>query len=249
MNSITISNENIFIYTDMRKSRLFIIAMAAVLSLPTVISCDKEKPDYSIYYPNAIVTVKPLDDKSFFLQLNDETALLPVGVTKLPYGNKEVRAFVNYTPAVMPEGADKEKYADAVKINWLDSLLTKQSKPSMAEENDNLYGNDPVEIMNNWMTVVEDGYITLNFSTFWGNRNTKHEVNLLTGGNPDNPYEVEFRHNAFGDVNGIKGDGIVAFSLKDLPDTNGETVKLTLKWMSFSGIKKAEFDYCTRTDW
>ena len=57
---------------------------------------------------------------------------------------------------------------------------------------------------------------------------------------------MEFCHNAFGDTNGRMGDGLVAFKLDGLPDTQGKTVKLTLKWNSFSGEKSAEFDYCTR---
>ena len=39
---------------------------------------------------------------------------------------------------------------------------------------------------------------------------------------------------------------LAAFKLDGLPDTEGKTVKLTLKWKSFSGDKSAEFDYCTR---
>ena len=35
----------------------------------------------------------------------------------------------------------------------------------------------------------------------------------------DSPYEVEFRHNAFGDVYGEPADGLVAFNLDSLPDT------------------------------
>ena len=34
--------------------------------------------------------------------------------------------------------------------------------------------------------------------------------------------------------------------LDSLPDTEGKTVKLKLKWKSFNGEKTAEFDYCTR---
>ena len=59
------------------------------------------------------------------------------------------------------------------------------------------------------------------------------------GQNPSDPYEVEFRHNAYGDTYGTVGDGLVAFKLVGLPDTNGKTVPLTLKWKSFSGDKSA----------
>lgn len=75
---------------------------------------------------------------------------------------------------------------------------------------------------------------------------TKHFVNLLLSENPENPYEVEFRYNAKGDIYGRYADGLVAFKLDALPDTEGKTVKLKLKWKSFSGEKSAEFDYCTR---
>ena len=45
---------------------------------------------------------------------------------------------------------------------------------------------------------------------------------------------------------GELADALVAFDLSDLPDTQGKTVKLKLKWKSFDGDKSAEFDYCTR---
>lgn len=95
------------------------------------------------------------------------------------------------------------------------------------------------------MTIAEDGYLTLRFATRWGN-GQPHFVNLISTQNPDNSYEVEFRHNAFGDTEGKMGDALVAFKLDELTDTQGETVKLKLKWNSFSGEKSAEFDYCTR---
>ena len=57
---------------------------------------------------------------------------------------------------------------------------------------------------------------------------------------------VEIRHNAHGDVSGYPADGLIAFRLNQLPDTEGKTVLLTVKWQSFTGEKKAQFKYCTR---
>lgn len=197
---------------------------------------------YYDYMPNAIVTVKSDGQDRCFFQLDDSTTLLPLNVPGQPYGDKEVRALINFTLADKPS----DPYTQAVYVHWMDSVLTKNTAPDLGEENDAVYGTDPVEILNSWLTVSEDGYLTLNFSTLSGNASTKHYVNLLTGLNPDNPYEVEFRHNAYGDVEGHQMIGLVAFRLDDLPDTQGETVKLTLKWNSYSGVKTHEFDYCTR---
>ena len=159
-----------------------------------------------------------------------------------PFGEKEVRALANI------ELADEapQEYDKAVFINWIDSILTKPMAPNLGEEENNrTYGNDPVEILNDWVTIAEDGHLTLRFATRWGN-GQPHFVNLISTQNPDNSYEVEFRHNALGDTEGKMGDALVAFKLDELTDTQGETVKLKLKWNSFSGEKSAEFDYCTR---
>lgn len=45
----------------------------------------------------------------------------------------------------------------------------------------------------------------------------------------ENPYEVEFRHNAFGDVYGEPADGLVAFNLDSLPDTGRKNSEAEIK--------------------
>lgn len=219
-------------------------AMAAVITTSIGFQSCLDDDDNDAYYkmlPNALVTVKNATDGTFFLQLDDKTTLLPTNVKNSPFGEKEVRALMNFSET----DEASENYTKAVHINWIDSILTKPIAPDLGEENDKVYGTDPVEIVNDWVTIAEDGYLTLRFRTVWGGRE-KHFVNLLSGKNPENPYEVEFRHNAYGDTYGDTGDGLVAFKLDQLPDTEGKTVKLKLKWNSFSGEKSAEFDYCTR---
>lgn len=230
----------------MKINSVFSKALAVATVVATSIgfqSCldDDDNNAYYLRYPNALVTVKEAADGAFFLQLDDKTTLLPTNVKTSPFGDKEVRALMNYSEVDEASG----EYTKAVHINWIDSILTKPIAPDLGEENDKIYGTDPVEIVNDWVTLAEDGYLTLRFRTVWGG-SKKHFVNLLLGQNPENPYEVEFRHNAYGDTYGETGDGLVAFKLDELPDTEGKTVKLKLKWKSFSGDKSAEFDYCTR---
>lgn len=224
------------------KVKYLIEAACIVLGAFFLQSCLDDDKYVNYSYPNALVTVKQADDKRVFLQLDDKTTLLPVNITSHPFKEKEVRALVNYSDI----DQSSEGYDKAVQVNWIDSIRTKAMAPDLGEENDKEYGNDPLEVINDWVTIAEDGYLTLRFRTLWGNQIVAHHVNLLAGGNPENPYEVEFRHNAFGDIHGVARDGLIAFNLDKLPDTEGKTVKLKLKWKSFSGDKSAEFDYTTR---
>lgn len=206
------------------------------------ISCSDDDNDiYRNLYPNALVTVKPVDANSFYMQLDDNITLKPTNMTSSPYGNREVRALINFDYV----NQDASPYNRAVWVNWMDSILTKPAVPIAELQPSVEYGDDAVEIVRDWVTIAEDGYLTLRFRTLWGLRGRPHSVNLATGVNPNDAYEVEFFHDANGDTPSHYGDAIVAFRLDRLPDTEGKTVKLKLKWKSFSGYRWAEFDYCT----
>ena len=205
------------------------------LILSTLSSCTSND-DMALMQPTALVTVRPSDSGTFTLQLDNTTTLYPTNMKSSPFGNKEVRALVNYTD----EGSRGN--TRNVHINWIDRIRTKNTVPDLGIENDAKYGNDAIEIVNDWVTIAEDGYLTLRIRTQWGLLNNKHNINLLTGVNPDNPYEVELRHDANGDIGGSMGDALIAFNLDDLPPKDGQTVKLKLNWKSFSGHKTTEFE-------
>lgn len=216
----------------------------ALVSVLALSSCNDDDGYVWYYYPqpNALVTIKPIEGAGFFMQLDDSNTLYPVNMATSPYGDKEVRALVCYNEVEKVN----DNYTKSVEVAWMDSILTKSAVPYPADGNVDEYGDDAIEIVKDWVNIAEDGYLTLRFRTVWGNSGVAHYVNLLTGVNPDDPYEVEFKHNAFDDVNGVWGDALVAFRLSDLPDTDGKTVKLTLKYKSFSGEKTIQFDYCSR---
>lgn len=234
--------------------KLMIAALAAA-SIISVHSCVKDTEGYYIYYPNAIVTVKqvPGETGACYLQLDDSTTLIAENMRTSPFGDREVRALAN----IQQTSGHAEGYDMVVHVNAIDSILTKSTVPYV---NDiaGLYGDEPVEMVNDWMTVVEDGYITLRIRVMNTGPGTVHVLNLVTGTTED-PYLVEFRHKIEleGAPNpggmyppypeGYLADGLVAFRLDSLPDTQGETVKLTLKWKSFNGgYSTVQFDYCTR---
>lgn len=225
-----------------KRLRNFGLIASAFVFCCSMQSClNDDDNDYNLRFPNALVTVKPIDENSFYLQLDDSTTLQPHNMTKSPFGMKEVRALVNYEETNVPYAG----HSKVVDINWIDSILTKKMAPFLAIGNDLVYGKDPVEMINDWVTIAEDGYLTLRFRTNFGNTGTKHSVNLIEDKLSAEQYVVEFHHNANGDINGRLADGLVAFKLDSLPDTKGKTVKLKLVWNSFSGKKSALFNYCT----
>lgn len=68
-----------------------LVASVAIFSLQ---SCnnDDDDYDYSLLFPNALVTVKTDANDTFFLQLDDETTLRPVNVTKSPFRRKRSKS-------------------------------------------------------------------------------------------------------------------------------------------------------------
>lgn len=225
----------------MRKSKHLLMALGLVGISAILPSCLDDSDDVSYVRPTALVTVIPASDLSFVLQLDNTTTLYPSNMTVSPFGNKEVRALVNYE-------TDGEPGSNMVHINWMDSIRTKLPVASCGIDDALLYGDDAVDIVNDWVTVAEDGYLTLRVRTVWGNQGRIHYFNLLTGVNPDNPYELELRHNAGGDLGGAVGDALIAFNLNGLPRTDGDDVKITLRWNSFAGPKTADIDLSLRPD-
>ena len=201
------------------------LAVALLLSAFTFQSCnDDDDTDWSQVLPNALVTVKQNGD-ACYLQLDDNTTLLAQNLKSTVFGGKEVRALVNYSST----NEKSDQYNQVVHVNWIDSILTKKPVPSMGSDvaNSEKYGNNIVDIVRDWVTVAEDGYLTLRFRALWGGMSPHYIVN----GDPQNYWR----------------DALVAFNLNDaLPDTNGKTVKLTIRWRSSQGYKKVDFDYCSR---
>ena len=226
-----------------------VMLAAAILGLS---SCLKDNgPDYSIMYPNALVTCKTSEGGEFYLQLDDKTTLKPLNVQASPFKGKQVRALTNFTDKGPYEHAGTGmKFDRAVEVNWIDSVRTKsvvQSKGDRVQD-DEAYGTAPIEIIDNWVTVLEDGYLTLAFCADWGNPHEPHSVNLVTGADAEDPYYLEFRHDTLKDkfnMGGINMNGLVAFDLSALPDTGGKTVKMTIRYLSFRGERKVTFDYCS----
>lgn len=226
----------------------------SALLAATVISLNSckldEGQDMSKFYANALVTVKHTDGGVFYLQLDDETTVKPSNLKKSPFGDKQVRALANISEVDATDVENEEGFDKLVYVNWIDSIRTKDIVRSVGELDAVKYGNDPIQIVGNWVTIVEDGYLTLSFRALWGNTAIAHEINLVSGTDPENPYVLELRHNALEDnyhLNPIMAAGVIAFDLSSLPSTGGEDVDLVIRYKDIVSGKdtQVKFGYNT----
>ena len=167
-------------------SGLLLVAFSMALQ-----SCinDDESNTPSINYPNALVTIKTNSATGqVYFQLDDSTTILPTNSSISRFAGKEVRAFTHLMQLKGPSGI----YTKSAIVHWVDTIRTKKMASDLGAQNDSKYGKDPVEIVKSWTTVVEDGYLTLCFRTYFGN-GTTHVINLVKGANP---YEVVLHHDA-----------------------------------------------------
>ncbi len=224
----------------MKKTLIHLTLIAMTIMAGT--SCLDKNSDIIDTIPTGLVTVWP-GDGSFKLQLDDNTVLIPTNITASPYKDKVVRAFAQYTEVETKNEVvlgDEALVTKNIKLNWLDSILTKKPVLTQGDKDDELYGTAPIEIIKDWCTVAEDGFLTLRIRTAAGDPLTKHIINLVTGTNPENPFEVVLRHKCPTSQMLNMADGIVAFNLNELPHDTDE-VKVKVKWNSFSGEKSTEF--------
>ena len=222
------------------------MAFAAMLFSATLSlqSCDDDDNNNFVidpaYAPNAMVTFKTNPENGqVYMQLNDSVTLVDKDYKQWPFNatdKKEVRALVS---VIFDDDNDKSLERNVHIVNVFDTIRTKLMSP-VVNDMEKTYGDDPVEIVNSWKTVCEDGYLTLHFRTYFGGMkiHTLRLVRMSDG-------TLRLYHDANGDAKGAVGDGIIAFRLNDIPkpEDGSKYEDITLKWNSFSGEKSHTFKY------
>lgn len=184
----------------------------------------------------AIVTVHKSPTDTVYFQVDDTTRLYPYNFQSTYKGMERIVCGITVFASKVPG------YGYFTEVQWYDQLdkgTFANAKPSGA--------NDGLDIISDWMTSCEDGFLTLHYSTWWGSGSVPHTFTLVSGQNPSDPYEVLLVQNANGDGReGGKGDSIVYFDINSLPDTGDSYKTLTLKWTD-SGDKIAEKEFRFKT--
>ena len=214
-----------------------------IIALLTV-SCAKEdmgsgehaNPDGVSGDYMAILTVKKTPTDTVFFQLNDSTTIYAAnyqgGYTRME------RVYCDITVTNTRVG----RFNYSGKINWIESL-----DEGRVTSDASVKGADGLDIINDWMTSVEDGYLTLHYSTWWGANPVQHDFYLVTGTNPSDPYEVVLKQNSNGDKKSEEGDSLICFDINSLPHTGGLYKTLTLKWTTSGGsASEKKFKFKTR---
>ncbi len=199
-------------------------------------ACDDDD-DYSLgKFAIEIMTVVP-DGSTYYLRRDNGEKLWPFATNYPEYNFSKTRAQVNYT--MLSDSIPG--YSHGIKINWIENILTKEIAPYLAAENDSIYGTDPVEMI---AMAIGGGYLDIRFAANFGGQGVRHLVSLIPAGEDDSdPYSLEFRHQAYGDGALYAAEGLVSFDLSSLPDTQGETVDLTIHFISFDGEKSYKLAY------
>lgn len=227
----------------MRTLKTFILVLGTILATFTMYSCLDDDSNSSNKYSFGIATIKPLGNDAYYLQWDDSTTFWPAsGVTPYFGVDKERRAFINFTLLGDSTSHMAEGYDYAVRVNRIDSVLTKSIVGDLGEKNDEYYGNDPLWMKSVW---IEDGYINFQFESYFDG-STKHFLYLVKMNNTDT-YELEFRHNAYNNLSGGQGWGLASFRLNSLPPTNGDTVTMKVKYKSYEGDDTIELKYKSGT--
>lgn len=215
------------------KIRTLLLVLASIMTLS---SCN-HRGDYNpLSLVTALVTYEDLES-GVQLQLDDNTSLKPSNLQPGLYNHKTVRALVRY----VVDAEDNSSENNVVKVIAVDTIRTKAPSEDMGDQNDVLYGNDKLEIINEWVTIAEDGYLTLMVRTHRGNSTARHSVFLVRKGGKDGQYDFELRHDADGDIYGIESDGLIAFDLNDLAPEDRSPVTLHLTWDGFYETRNVDF--------
>ena len=204
--------------------------MFPVLAL-LVSSCMKAydaEPDRSAEYCNpganydmpcqAVGTVKSQEGVRY-VQLDAVSAgfiVNPEEIKDIPDGT---RVFLQYRTVLSTQ--TPRFCTDAILVEWASPLDMGEIRYVLDAP-----AGDPVTILPDWITCLEDGFLTLHYTVPFKGK-ARHTFALYPGADP---YEYRLVHEAHGDIEGDLTEGIVCFQVGDLlPETGDETITLSAR--------------------
>lgn len=173
---------------------------------------DSDKPASGELY-TAIVTQKCDAQGKVFFQLDDENIAYPTNFDGTYTGLRRLICKITLS-------------GSTCYLHWMDYLT---EAPFVASAT---IPDDGLELLDDWMTSVEDGFLTVHYRSWWGDGSTPHSLEVVQG---EHPYELYLRHSRNGDEALSEADALVYFDINSLPSTEGDYVYLTLNWTTGEG--------------
>jgi hypothetical protein len=140
------------------------------------------------------------------------------------------RVFLQYRYIVAPTVDVADFCADAILVEWASPLEVGPVSYDMSAK-----ACDPVHIVSDWMTSLEDGFVTLHYQMFASGK-VQHTFSLYP---TVDPLVYRLVHDACGDKGGELTDGLVCFDVSGLlPETGDEPVELRLEYIDLQNTTK-----------
>ena len=179
-----------------------------------------------------------------FIQLDPVSTGFVVNPKEIEDISDGTRVYLQYRTVVLPETPDF--CTDAILVEWATPL--EQGSVSLlnfeeAFSADSYLSTDPVDIVPDWITSLEDDFLTLHYTIASGDK--RHSFCLYRGmGSPVRFYLI---HDADGDTGKALKDGIICFSLPMenlIPDGEGEPLAISLHYINLDHtLKTLTFEY------
>ena len=226
------------------------VALAAVL---TAVGCAKYMGD---------VQLDPFDSSKFTLEDSEQS--LAIGTLGSKDGDRYVKLSESTCSKVMnPDAVEDIKdgtrvflefryvvaslwsssYTDAILVEWASPIDVGSVAAKTFDYATKSGADNPVGIIQDWMTSLEDGFVTLHYS-IPSSGHAQHTFSLYP---TESPYAFRLVHDAHGDTKGSLTDGIVCFEVSALlPETGGEKVELSLVYIDLNNTeKRLTVEYCS----
>ena len=195
----------------------------------------------------AIGTIRSRDGVRF-IRLDEKSCSQVMNPKEIADLKDGTRVFLQYRYVVTSSIADF--CSDAILVEWASPIEQGGRSAWNFEEAfstdaiETATYSDPMDIVSDWMTSLEDGFLTLHYMIPTSGEK-KHHFLLYRGLYDSNQYYLI--HKADGDTKGSVMDGIVCFDVsRSLPQTEGKTVKLSFAYIDLNHTeKRLTFDYCS----
>ena len=182
-----------------------------------------------------IVTVKQAEDGTVYFQRSDSECLFPSAGYPFTSQERIMASLTVYSDVFQP-------YGHRADVNWTQPLLQGETLFQYADKSS---FTDGLDIADDWITSVVDGYLTVHYQAWWGfPSEVRHQFMVTLD---DDSYDVYLYHDAAGEPRDQYTDGIVYFDINALPDTGDGYKTLTLHWTDTRGQSLTRrFEFKTR---